>query len=179
MIRRFAPLIIFAVLVAAFGYGLTRDDPRILDSAMIDKPMPEFSLPSLYEPELMLSDSMFKGQVSLVNVFGSWCVACVQEHQTLMDIKQSGAVPIIGVDWRDTREAGQRWLARYGDPYDSVIFDEDSLLAIDLGITGAPESFIIGKDGRIRYKHVGIITREIWSKEIKALVQALQNEVPS
>lgn len=179
MMRRFAPLVIFAVLVAAFGYGLTRDDPRILDSVMIDKPMPEFSLPNLYEPDRTLSEAMFKSQVSLVNVFGSWCVACVQEHKMLMDIQQSGAVPIIGVDWRDTREAAQRWLKRYGDPYDSVIFDEDSLLAIDLGITGAPESFIVGKDGRIRYKHVGIITREVWSKEIRPLVQALQSEVPS
>ena len=176
MIRRFAPLFVFIGLLAAFGFGLMRDDPRILESAMIDKPMPEFSLPSLYEPDVILTDDIFKGQVSLLNIFGSWCVACVQEHPTLMDIGKSGTVPIIGVDWRDTREAGIRWLERYEDPYDQVIFDEGSLLAIDLGITGAPESFLIGKDGRIRYKHVGIITPKLWRDEIKPLVEMLKAE---
>lgn len=179
MIRRFAPLAMFAVLVAAFGYGLMRDDPRVLESVMIDKAMPDFELPSLYEPDTFLTQDMFKGQVSLVNIFGSWCVACVQEHPFLMDIAKSKAVPIIGVDWRDSREAGQRWLERYGDPYTQVIFDEGSLLAIDLGITGAPESFVIGRDGRIRYKHVGIITRDLWRREIQPLIAQLQAETGS
>lgn len=176
MMRRFAPLIIFGALIVAFGWGLTRDDPRILESALIDAPMPTFALPDLFDPETIHTQDMFLGQVSLVNVFGSWCVACVQEHPNLMDIAAEGVIPVIGVDWRDTREAGQRWLRRYDNPYTAVIFDEGSMLAIDLGVTGAPESFLIDKDGRIRYKHVGIITADLWRDEIRPLAKQLQSE---
>jgi len=93
-----------------------------------------------------------------------------------MELERRNLVKIIGVDWRDTREAGQRWLKKYGDPYSAVIFDEGSLLAIDLGVTGAPETYVIGKDGRIRHKHVGIITQDVWTMEIAPIVKALKNE---
>lgn len=176
MMRGLIPLAIFALLVAAFGYGLVRDDPRVLDSAMIDKAVPDFTLPDLYDPEVMITQEVFAGRVSLLNVFGSWCVACVQEHPMLMDIAAANEVPIIGVDWRDTREKGQAWLSRYGNPYAHVIFDEGSLLAIDLGITGAPESYVIDQAGRIRFKHVGIITPEVWRDDIRPVVRALRAE---
>jgi len=171
--RGFLPLIIFAGLVIAFGFGLTRD-PSVLPSEMLEQAIPEFSLPSLDNPEVMITQDTLKGEVTLLNVFGSWCVSCVQEHPKLMEIAKQGDVKIVGVDWRDKRGAGQRWLKRYGNPYDQVIFDEGSLLAIDLGVTGAPESFVIDKQGRIRYKHVGIISERVWEKTLKPLIDKLK-----
>ena len=143
---------------------------------MIGKPVPDFELPAISEDIPTLTSEMLKGDVALLNIFGSWCVACVQEHPILMELERRNLVKIIGVDWRDTREAGQRWLKKYGDPYSAVIFDEGSLLAIDLGVTGAPETYVIGKDGRIRHKHVGIITQDVWTMEIAPIVKALKNE---
>ncbi|MGB0906919.1 MAG: DsbE family thiol:disulfide interchange protein [Maricaulaceae bacterium] len=173
MMRAILPLIIFIGLIVAFGYGLTRD-PAVLPSELLDKPIPEFSLPSLEDPETQINQDIFKDKVTLLNVFGSWCVACVQEHSQLMDISKSSRVQLIGVDWRDERPAALRWLERYGNPYARVIFDEGSLLAIDLGVTGAPESFIVDKAGRVRYKHVGIITPKIWREDLKPLIKSLQ-----
>lgn len=173
MMRGLIPLIVFASLVVAFGFGLTRD-PSVLPSEMLDQPIPEFSLPSLDDPDEVITQDALRGEVTLLNIFGSWCVACVQEHPKLMEIAQAGEVKIIGVDWRDERSAGQRWLRRYGNPYDQVIFDEGSLLAIDLGVTGAPESFVIDKEGRVRYKHVGIISTKVWEKKLKPLIEILQ-----
>ena len=174
--RKFVPLILFLGLLGAFAYGLFRDDPTVLESALINKPVPEFSLPDLYQPDVIHSEGIFKGEVSLLNIFGSWCVACVQEHPTLMNLQRRNAVRIIGVDWRDTRDAAQKWLKKYGDPYSAVIFDEGSLLAIDLGVTGAPETYVVDKTGRIRHKHVGIVSQDVWTKEIAPIVRALQNE---
>ena len=171
--RGLIPLVLFALLIAAFAVGLSRD-PAALPSEMIDRPAPEFTLPSLFEDKPAISDDVFKGRISLLNVFGSWCAACVTEHGQLIKIGASKRVQLIGVDWRDTRPAGQAWLARYGNPYDKVIFDESSLLAIDLGITGAPETFLIGPAGSIRHKHVGIITEQIWQEDFLPRIKKLK-----
>ena len=167
------PLLAFLVLVAVFAFGLTRD-PNILPSEMIDRPVPEFELSELYDSERKLSEDIFIGDVSLVNVFGSWCVSCVVEHPKLIDISQKNKIQMVGVDWRDTREDGKRWLEEHGNPYDLILFDEDSRLAIDLGVTGAPETFLIDKAGRIRYKHTGIITNAVWDETLRPILLSLE-----
>lgn len=174
VIQSLWPLFCLMLLVAAFGYGLTRD-PNILPSEMIDRSVPTFELTELYAPEQILTQDIFIGEISLVNVFGSWCVSCEIEHPKLMEIAQSENVKMVGIDWRDSREKGKKWLNKNGNPYDLVIFDAESRLAIDLGITGAPESFIIDQFGRIRYKHVGIITDDIWRNTFQPIIMDLRD----
>ena len=169
------PLFLFMALGITFAIGLTKD-PRILPSQLIDRPFPEFSLPDLFDIDTNIDQSYFDGQVTLVNVFGSWCVACDQEHPTLRRMAEKNEVPMLGVDWRDSVEKGRRWLKRGGNPYTHVVFDADSLLAIDLGVTGAPESFIVDKKGQIRYKYIGPITDKVWLEELKPIVLSLEME---
>jgi len=173
MIRALAPLAIFLLIGLAFAIGLTKD-PQNLPSELIDQPFPEFALTELYDEDKILTQDIVKGQVSLINVFGSWCVACNVEHPVLMTIAQRKEAKLIGIDWRDDRDKGKAWLAKRGNPYDAIIFDDESLLAIKLGITGAPETFITDKLGHIRYKHVGVITPEIWLQTIKPLIRKLE-----
>ncbi len=173
MLRALLPLGLFLLIGLAFAVGLTKD-PRNLPSEMIDRAFPEFELTELYDETKILTADMFTGQVSLINIFGSWCVACNVEHPVLMNIEKSGEVNLVGMDWRDERAKAKRWLAQRGDPYTKVIFDNESVLAIKLGVTGAPESFITDKAGHIRYKHVGIITPEIWERELRPLIKSLQ-----
>lgn len=138
--------------------------------------MPQFDLPPIEGHEAGLSNADLEGQVSLLNVFGSWCPPCAIEHPMLMQISRSGVVPIYGVDWKDPPGAGTRWLERNGNPYQRVGDDSDGRLAIDLGITGAPETFIIDRAGRVRYRHVGVITEEVWTATLRPLVEHLQAE---
>jgi cytochrome c biogenesis protein CcmG/thiol:disulfide interchange protein DsbE len=175
MLRALLPLGLFLLIGLAFAVGLTKD-PRNLPSEMIDRPFPEFELTELYDEAEILTVDMLKGQVSIINVFGSWCVSCNVEHPVLMKIRQSEEVNLIGMDWRDERIKAKRWLEQRGDPYTKVIFDNESVLAIKLGVTGAPESFITDKAGNIRYKHVGVITPEIWQKELRPIIKSLQAE---
>ena len=175
LFRALWPLLGLLSLVIFLAFGLTRD-PNILPSEMIDRPVPAFALSELYEAERELSQDMFLGEISLINVFGSWCIACEVEHAKLMEISQSEAIKLVGIDWRDTRENGQNWLKKNGNPYDVIIFDADSRLVIELGVTGAPESFLVDEMGRIRYKHVGIITNNIWDDILLPIIQTLRNE---
>ena len=167
------PLLLFLVLVGFLAFGLTRN-PAEINSVLIDKPFPEFELTDLYDPEKIVTKDDIAGEIVLVNVFGSWCVACVQEHPKLVELFKNESIKIVGVDWRDTRAKGTAWLERYGNPYDTVVFDADSLLAIDLGITGAPESYLVDQAGNIRYKHIGIITDEVWDKILYPIVKSLE-----
>ena len=175
MIRALAPLALFLLIGIAFAIGLTKD-PKILPSELINQPFPSFALTELYDEDTVLNEDIVKGQVSLVNVFGSWCVACNAEHPVLMNIAQRQQATLIGIDWRDERDKGKAWLAKRGNPYSAVIFDDESLLAIKLGITGAPETFVTDKNGNIRYKHIGIITPEIWTQTLRPIVQKLEAE---
>jgi cytochrome c biogenesis protein CcmG/thiol:disulfide interchange protein DsbE len=175
MMRALLPLGLFLLIGIAFAIGLTKD-PRRMSSELINRPFPEFSLPELYDEDAILTEDIVKGQVSLVNVFGSWCVACNVEHPTLMDIAKRREVTLIGMDWRDERPKAKKWLAERGNPYDKIIFDNESTLAITLGVTGAPESFITDRTGQIRYKHVGVITPEIWRDTLKPIIQKLEAE---
>ncbi|WP_417494122.1 DsbE family thiol:disulfide interchange protein [Maricaulis sp.] len=171
----FMPLVLFAVLAVYFGLGL-REDPGAIPSQLIDEPLPAFELAPVVGAEAGLANTDLAGHVSLLNVFGSWCPPCAIEHPMLMQIARSGIVPIYGIDWRDTPEAGAAWLERHGNPYTAVGLDPDSHLAIDLGITGAPESFLIDRDGRVRYRHVGIITDTDWTQTLLPLIRELEAE---
>ena len=173
--RALLPLGIFLLIGLAFAIGLTKD-PRRMSSELINKPFPPFSLTELYEETETLTEDLVKGQVSLVNVFGSWCVACNVEHPLLMKIAERKEVTLIGMDWRDERPKAKRWLAERGNPYEKIIFDNESVLAIKLGVTGAPESFIIDKAGQIRFKHVGVITPKIWRETLLPIIKSLETE---
>lgn len=173
-LRGLIPLVLFLGLIGALAFGLTRD-PRILPSELIEKPFPEFALENL-ENTQTLDVSILQGQVSLVNVFGSWCAACTAEHPQLMAQRNNPNIQLIGIDWRDTREAANRWLVRNGNPYDAIIFDPNSTLITQLGVTGAPESFIVDRAGKIRYKHAGIITPKDWKDTLRPLLESLRVE---
>lgn len=175
LLSRILPIGVFLVLLVFMAIGLTRD-PQLIPSEMIDRQVPEFGLSELHDDATTVTQADLTGSVTLLNVFGSWCAACVVEHPTLMKIAARDDMQIIGVNWRDTRPDATAWLARYGDPYTKIAFDEDSELAIELGVTGAPETFIIDPDGRIRYKHVGPITDDVFAQVIQPVVTLIQSE---
>ena len=176
LLKGLIPLALFAGLAIFLAIGLTRD-PSILPSELIDRPLPEFEVETLAGATVTTDD--LKGEVALLNVFGSWCVACLAEHPLFMELDAQPDFILIGVNWRDTREKANQWLARHGDPYDQILFDPDSRLAIDLGVTGAPETFVIDATGNIRYKHTGIVTQDVWENRLRPLMQDLRAESPS
>lgn len=169
-----APTLVFLVLIGFFVKQLG-EDPSELPSVLINRPVPQFALEPLPGRGMPLRSEDLKGEVSLVNIFGSWCVACQVEHPFLMQIKKTGFVPIHGIDWRekDPRD-GMRWLQRNGDPYTRVGLDPDSKIAVDFGVTGAPETFVVDKQGVIRYKHIGPVTAEVWNNTLKPLIEKLR-----
>lgn len=169
------PLTAFVALLAYFSIGLQRDPSRI-PSVLIDKPAPQFDLPAIEGRDVGLSTQDLKGEVSLVNFFGSWCVSCRIEHPLLMQLAQEGEIPIYGIDWKDPPGAGAAWLERHGDPYTLIGDDADGRVAIDFGITGAPETFIIDRSGRIRYKYAGPITPQIWEQDLLPIIRKLRDE---
>jgi cytochrome c biogenesis protein CcmG/thiol:disulfide interchange protein DsbE len=173
------PVLIFLVALAFFSERLesvaNSDDPKILKSVLLNKPVPDFALPALPGRGRPLASTDLKGDVTLLNVFGSWCVACVAEHPVLKRIADEGYVKIHAIDWRDDPEKGAAWLRRNGDPYDLVGGGDDTRwLAIDLGVTGAPETFVIDQQGIIRYKHTGIITDAVWADTLKPMIANLR-----
>ncbi len=176
---RAIPLALFLVLSGFFLYQLKwGSDPRLLPSVLINRPAPEMALAPLpgrgEDTGLVTADLKGKG-VSLVNVFGSWCIACVEEHPHLMEIKATGVVPIHGIDWRDDPEKGAQWLRRHGDPYARVGMDPPpSRTAVDFGVTGAPETFVVDNQGIIRYKHIGPVTMKVWKTTLLPIIQELQ-----
>lgn len=169
-----APVLVLAAMAVMFTVGLGRD-PKTIPSVLIDRPVPAFSLDALPGRERALSSADLKGQVSLVNIFGSWCVACIAEHPILVRIAESGAVPIHGIAWREKDPAdAMRWLNRHGDPYDRVGHDADSRVAIDFGVTGAPETFVVDAQGVIRYKHIGPVTPDVWDNTLLPMIEQLR-----
>ncbi len=170
--RRLAPVAVLAVVLVGFAIGLTRD-PSAIPTVLIDREAPAIDLGPIDGHEAGITSADLEGEVHLVNFFASWCVPCLYEHPTLMQIEAEGGPPIYGVAWKDADGAAQ-WLERHGDPYARVGDDGDGRAAIDFGITGAPETFVIDGEGRIRYKHVGVITPEDWSRTIQPLVSELK-----
>jgi cytochrome c biogenesis protein CcmG/thiol:disulfide interchange protein DsbE len=170
---RFAlPLGIFAALVILLGVGLTLN-PREVPSPLIDKPAPLFELPQLHQPDQTFSPQQMLGKVWMLNVWAAWCVSCREEHPVLVELSKSGVVPIYGLDYKDQRKDGMAWLSQFGNPYQLSAFDANGRVGIDYGVYGVPETYIIDKRGVIRYKHIGILTREVVRDRIVPLVQEL------
>ena len=166
-----APIAVFVVFAIAMGIGLTLN-PRDIPSALIGKPVPAFDLPAVPPRSLGLaSDDLNKGDVALINVFASWCVACRVEHPILMELARSGIVPIYGLAYKDAPANSDRWLAQFGDPYTRTGVDRDGRVGIDWGVYGVPETFIVGGDGRIIDKHIGPISPADLKNKIIPLIE--------
>jgi cytochrome c biogenesis protein CcmG/thiol:disulfide interchange protein DsbE len=138
--------------------------------------MPAFELSAVREGDQIFDNSDLEGQVALVNVFASWCGPCRAEHPTLVQLAQQRRVPIYGINWKETPAEGRRYLAEAGDPYTQIGSDESGRFALDLGVTGAPETFIVDRHGRVRYKQVGPITPDVWRDEIEPVIRQLEGE---
>lgn len=167
------PLAIFLLLGWFLMRGLDRD-PREIPSPLIGKPAPAFSLPVLADPSQTWSPEQFKGEVWLLNVWGSWCAACQIEHPLLLDLAKNKTVRMVGLAWKDMPDNSKAWLAKFGNPYDQTVMDFKGLVAIDYGVYGAPETFVIDKQGVIRYKHVGPITLELVNAKLLPLLVELK-----
>jgi cytochrome c biogenesis protein CcmG/thiol:disulfide interchange protein DsbE len=173
MNRYLIPFAIFAVLVVFLTIGLGLK-PRDVPSPLIDKPAPAFTLKQLHEPAKQMSPADFKGKVWLLNVWGSWCVSCRQEHPLLVELAKTNIVPLVGLNWKDDSAAALKWLGELGDPYTVSVVDPDGKVAIDYGVYGAPETYVIDRDGVIRYKHIGPISPEDLTGKILPMVKKLQ-----
>jgi cytochrome c biogenesis protein CcmG, thiol:disulfide interchange protein DsbE len=172
-LRLFLPLVAFVALAAVLGVGLQLN-PREVPSPFIDKPAPAFSLPLVHEPQRQLSTQELKGQVWLLNVWASWCVACRVEHPLLVELSRKNAVPIYGLNYKDDRRAAMEWLRQFGDPYVASLSDRDGRVGIDYGVYGVPETFVIDRAGVVRHKHIGPVTPEVWERDLLPLVRRLQ-----
>ena len=173
MTRFLVPLVIFIVMVAFLAVGLGLN-PREVPSALINKSAPAFQLPQLHQPDKIFSQQDMKGKVWLLNVWASWCVSCREEHPVLMDLAKSNVVPIYGLNYKDPREDALAWLKQFGDPYALSIADRDGRVGIDYGVYGVPETFVIDKEGAIRYKQIGPVTPDALKNKILPLVKELQ-----
>lgn len=167
------PLSVFVGITILLAIGLTMD-PKEVPSPLIDKPAPKFDLPPVQGRRLGLASSNLEGEVSLVNVFASWCVACRQEHPLLMELSRRNLVPIHGLNYKDQPDDAAGWLDALGDPYTRTGADLDGRVGIDWGVYGVPETFVIDKNGNIAYKHIGPISQQDWEAKIRPLVEKLQ-----
>lgn len=163
-LKLFIPLAVFLILGILLAVGL-RLDPNELPSLVIDKPVPEFSLPSLDDPNEMITPETLKGEPYIINVWATWCPTCKVEHPFLLKIAEMG-IPILGVDYKDDADAAKQLLKKTGNPYVKVAFDDEGALVMPLGVYGAPESFIVDAEGIIRYKLVGAVTEKVWTEEM-------------
>jgi cytochrome c biogenesis protein CcmG/thiol:disulfide interchange protein DsbE len=171
------PALVLIALVALFARGLFLD-PTTVPSPLIGKQAPTFSLPSLADGKQVITQDELQGKVALVNVWGSWCVACRDEHPVLMQFAAQHVLPIYGLDYKDDRQAALDVLAKQGDPYTSVAYDASGDVAINWGVYGAPETFLLDKHGIIRHKYIGALTPELIRDDLLPRVQALESERP-
>jgi cytochrome c biogenesis protein CcmG/thiol:disulfide interchange protein DsbE len=169
---RIIPLMLFLSLIIFLWRALSLN-PHDLPSAQLGKPLPEFNLPQLQDSHSFLSSNQFREQVVLLNVWASWCSACIDEQVFMLQLAREG-VPIYGLNYKDKTEEALFWLEQWGNPYKVVAQDKEGKVAIDLGVYGAPETFVIDKQGIIRYRHAGIMDEELWQKEVKPLMRQLE-----
>jgi len=167
------PLIVFGALAVLLGVGL-RLDPREVPSPLVGKPEPAFALPQLNAPAKTLAVADLKGRVWVLNVWASWCAPCREEHPLLVALARANAVPLVGLNYKDDARNADEWLRRLGDPYVANAVDANGRAAIDWGVYGVPESFVVDREGVVRLKHVGPLTREIWQRDIEPLLRKLQ-----
>jgi cytochrome c biogenesis protein CcmG/thiol:disulfide interchange protein DsbE len=166
------PVALFAVLVVAFAVGL-RHDPHLLPSALIDRPAPDFALPGLFESANGLTRNELGGRVTLVNFFASWCAPCREEHAELMALDRLPGVTLDGIAYKDKPEETRRFLERLGNPFVHIGVDRNGTTAIDFGVYGVPETYLVDATGHIRYRHVGPLSAEDVKGEILPLIQQL------
>ncbi len=162
------PLFLFFVMVGLLFTGLGKD-PTKLDSQLIGKTIPTFKKLLLLDTNKVVTNEDIQGP-ALINVFGSWCPSCYQEHPYLMKLAEANAIKIIGLNYKDSREDGIKFVEDLGNPYDYILFDNNGRLGIELGVYGAPETFVIDKDNRIIYRHVGVVTDAVWLNKIKPML---------
>ena len=173
MKRYLLPLLVFVLLAGFLAIGLKRD-PREVPSPLINKPAPAFSLPQLDAPDQQVAAKDLLGQVWLLNVWASWCVACRQEHPLLVDLSRAGQVKLYGLNYKDKRDDALGWLQKFGNPYLKSMSDTEGLVGIDYGVYGVPETFVIDKQGVIRYKQIGPVTPEAIRDTLLPLVAQLE-----
>jgi cytochrome c biogenesis protein CcmG, thiol:disulfide interchange protein DsbE len=166
------PLAVFLGLVGFLAAGL-KLDPKEVPSPLIDKPAPGFKLTRLDQPEQTIAREDLLGKVWMLSVWASWCVACQAEHPLLVNLSAKKILPIYGLNYKDGRMEGLRWLARYGDPYEASLFDDEGRVGIDFGVYGVPETFVIDRAGVIRFKQIGPLTPEVIRDQIEPLVRKL------
>lgn len=173
-LKLFLPLLLFVILALFLFRGLELD-PRELPSALIDKPLPEFSLPALGRDRILTRADVI-GSVSFFNVWATWCISCRVEHPYLQRLADAG-VPIYGINYKDEDGAAIRWLRELGDPYRLNIVDSEGTLGLDLGVYGAPETYLVDAAGIIRYRHVGVVDERAWQGVLRPLYEELGGEV--
>lgn len=169
----FAPLAGFFVVLAGLAFSLA-NNPQKMPSMLIDKSTPNFTLAALDGGDGLSSDDL-KGGESLLNVFASWCPACRVEHPFLMQLADRRDLKIVGIDWKDSRQKAMRWLSERQNPYARVGADESGRVGLDFGVTGVPETFVIDRGGRVRYRHAGPLTEEVWRDVFEPLLAQLRS----
>ena len=172
MIRFALPLAVFVLMVGLLGYGL-RLDPKKVPSPLIDKQAPAFDLAMLADPSRRLTNADMLGQVWVLNVWASWCISCRAEHEVITDLARRNLVTVVGLNYKDESDDARRWLKQFGDPYATSIVDYDGRIGIDWGVYGVPETFVIGADGLIKYKHIGPVTHESLEQKIIPILREL------
>ena len=173
--KLFLPLAFFLTFCVLLYKGLFLENKTELPSALLNNPLPAFQLTTMNDPEQTITREEVTGEVFLLNVWGSWCPTCRAEHPYLLGLQERG-VRIIGLNYKDDRTKAQQWLRHGGDPYQFNIFDPQGKLGLDLGVYGAPETFLVDKAGVIRYKHVGVVDNRVWEEILKPRYELLQEE---
>ena len=171
MNRFWIPLGVFAALCVVLGVALLRaPDKQFVKSALLGKPAPDFVLPELLKPGSTVDSRQFRGRWALINVWGTWCFECRAEHEQLLAIQRSGKAAVVGLNYKDKDDAARSWLAELGNPYEAVAVDRESQTALDYGVYGAPESFLVNPQGIIVYKVVSAITPALWQDKLLPLI---------
>ncbi|HZF27253.1 MAG TPA: DsbE family thiol:disulfide interchange protein [Steroidobacteraceae bacterium] len=171
MSRYVLPLGGLAVLVVFLFFGLHRE-PSAIPSPLIGKPAPQFALPSVGDPARQVTNATYRGRMYVLNVWGTWCVGCREEHTALLAISRTNVVPVVGLNWKDDRPLAIQWLNELGNPYVECGFDADGRVAIDWGVYGAPETFLIDANGVVIHKHIAPLTEEIWQRDFLPRIRA-------
>lgn len=172
-LKLFAPLIVLLILLPLFYVGLSLD-PSAMPSALVGNTVPDFELSTVADEDRSVTPEQLHGEAALLNVWATWCFACKAEHPYLVQLAQQEGVKIIGINYRDERAPAQKWLKDLHNPYEYSLFDNEGRLGLDLGVTGAPETYVIDREGIVRYRHIGVVNERVWQDTLKPLYLSLQ-----
>ena len=173
------PLVVFVLLAGVLYAGFSLNDPHVLPSALVGKPFPKFSLPALDNPGQQINEGVMRGRIHLVNVWGTWCPTCASEHPELLRISREERVPILGIDYKDDVEQARQWIQERGNPYAITVVDQEGTLGLDLGVYGAPETFLVDARGVIRFKLIGDVNPRRWAADLGPEIAKLKREAGS